>query len=77
MILKRRNGRVQFHDGALESLSRSGVIEVLVALREFSGEVPKVFTPLLLCERRRLSLFSLDASDRREAATKRRYDANR
>src|SRR5262245_3248043 len=76
MILKRRNGRVQFRDGALELLSRCSVIEILVSLREFSGEVMKVFTPLLLCEGGRPSVFLRDALYRHEAATKEHYDAN-
>src|SRR4029434_9911932 len=76
MSLKRRNGRVQFRDGALELLSRSGVIEILVSLRELVGEVPKVFTPLFLCELGRLSVFLRDALGGHEAAAKERYDAN-
>jgi hypothetical protein len=77
MSLKGRNGRVQFRDGALKLLSRSGMIEILVSLREFSSEAPKVFTPLLLCKRRLLSLFLRDALDRHADATKKRNDAHR
>jgi hypothetical protein len=77
MILQRRNGGVQFRDDALELLVRSGVIKILVSLREFSGEVPQVFTPLLLCERGWLSGFLRGVLDRYEAATKERCDADR